>query len=137
MTLPALAFTSLVVLISFFSNGEWVPQSYRTFKIRVSDIGNNRAAASLSEGTFTRGFYGLLVFANEVNSKTNRLKKVFIYDEREPGRPQAVVAHRGEILPVEAENPLSSAALLKLYSGSIHQTSLENYTYEKSDFNEY
>jgi lipopolysaccharide export LptBFGC system permease protein LptF len=65
------------------------------------------------------------------------LRNVFIYDERRPGDPVAVVAKRGSILPIQAERELDLAHVLQLKDGNIHHNMRESSSYQKVDFQEY
>ena len=126
-----------VFVLSICLNMEWVPRGERTFKELLIKVGNTRVVSSIKAGTFTSGFFDLLIFADKVDNRTNQLRKVFIYDEREPKNPLTVVAHAGEIVSVKTPNELSAAALLKLYDGSIHKNEAHTSTYQKIDFGEY
>lgn len=126
-----------VVLFGLMLNLEWVPWGQKAFKDLLIKVGNSKAVGSLREGTFTSGFYDLLVFADKVDSKTNTMQRVFIYDEREPKNPMAVVSRSGEIIPLNETNEVGAAAILKLHSGSIHRNDVEHHTYQKINFQEY
>jgi lipopolysaccharide export system permease protein len=134
---PVGAIASLVVVLSIFLNLEWVPWSGKLFKSTLLRMSNTKAVSTIREGAFTTGFFDLLIFADEVDSDTNRMRRVFVYDERNPKNPLTVVADSGEIIPVKTESELAAAAMLKLYNGSIHRNDLEEGTYQKADFGEY
>ncbi|HCM40270.1 MAG: hypothetical protein A2070_02670 [Bdellovibrionales bacterium GWC1_52_8] len=130
----------LSIAVSGFSvalNTEWVPWGETAFKRTLIKVGNTKVVSSIKEGTFTSGFFDLLIFADKIDTKTNRMKKVFIYDEREPKNPLAVVAAFGEVLPVKTSTELGAAALLKLHNGSIHSNDIQSNTYQKIGFGEY
>ncbi len=142
LSLPRLSFSVvslslLVVLLSVFLNMEWVPWGARQFKQTLIKVSNTKVVSSIQEGTFTSGFFDLLIFAEKVDPKTSQLKRVFIYDEREPKNPLAVVARTGEILAVKTNSELGAAAVLKLNEGSIHRNDVLANTYQKISFGEY
>jgi lipopolysaccharide export system permease protein len=116
---------------------EWVPWGDRTFKQLLIRVSNTKVVSSIKEGTFTSGFFDLLIFADEVDSKTNRMKRVFIFDEREPKNPLAVTAQEGELMSVKSDTELGASAVLKLYTGNIHNNDRVSNSYQKVDFNEY
>ena len=134
---PLVVFSMIVVTLSISLNLEWVPWGETNFKRTLIKVGNTKAASQIREGTFTSGFFDLLVFADKVDTRSNRMKHVFIYDEREPKNPLAVVARTGEIAQVKSSSELGSAALMKLYTGTIHSNDIENSTYQKIGFGEY
>jgi len=131
-------FAGVVVAISIFLNINWVPWGERAFKSTLIRVSNTKVvASSIREGTFTSGFFDLLIFADKVDVKNNRLSRVFIYDEREPKNPLTVVAKSGEIIPVKGASDLAVSAILRLHDGSIHRNDVENNTYQKIEFGEY
>ena len=87
--------------------------------------------------SFTTGFFDLLIYADKVDSRTNRLERVFIFDERDENTPLTVIAGAGEVVPVKTESDLGSSAALKLYNGSIHSNNIATNTYQKIEFDEY
>lgn len=123
--------------LSLALNTEWVPWAGRESLGLTIRVSNTKVVSSIKEGTFTSGFFDLLIFADKVDVKTNRLKHVFIYDERESKNPLTVVARSGEIVPVKVASELGAAAMLKLYDGSIHRNDIETGSYQKIDFGEY
>ncbi len=128
------------ILLSLFSvvlNNTWVPWSVSYYKTIEDKVRNTKAASVIREGAFTSGFFDLLVFADKVDTKKNRLHRVFIFDEREPKNPLTYVAREAEIVPVKTGTDLGAAILMRLFHGSMHHNSLEYHTYEKIDFDNY
>ncbi|MCM2323717.1 MAG: LptF/LptG family permease [Oligoflexia bacterium] len=137
MSVPVLAFSLVVVSFSLGLNMEWSPWSESASKNLLIRLSNTKVASSIKEGTFTSGFFDLLIYAEKVDSRNNRMKRVFIYDERNPKTPFTVVARTGEILPVKTASEFGSAAMLKLYNGSIHRNDASGNIYQKIDFETY
>jgi lipopolysaccharide export system permease protein len=136
LALPPLFLSILMIGVSLVLNSEWVPWGAREFKSTLIKVSNTKVVGTIKQGTFT-GFFDLLIFAEKVDTKTNRLEKVFIFDEREAKNPLTVVAQSGELVQVKTGNALGMAAMLKLYDGSIHHNDLAGNTYQKIDFGEY
>ena len=134
MSAPVIAMALIVVSVSMAMNLEWVPWSQRTFKKTLIKVSNTKIVSSIHEGTFTSGFFDLLIFADHVDSKTNRLQHVFLYDETDPKNPRTVIAKSGEIVSVKSENDLGTSAVLELFNGSVHRNNKAEKTYEKYDF---
>lgn len=134
---PVLAFAALVSAFSLTLNLEWVPWSQRAFKSTLLKVSNTKAVSSIKEGTFTSGFFDLLVYADKVDSQTNRLYRVFIYDERDAKNPMTIVAQTGEIVPVANVSELGNSILLRLYHGSIYRNDVATATAQKIAFGEY
>jgi lipopolysaccharide export system permease protein len=137
LTAPVMGMAIVISLLSLGLNMTWGPWGDRVFRDLLLRVGNAKVVSSLKEGTFTTGFFDLLIFAEKVDRQTNQLRHVFIFDEREPKNPLTVVADRGEILNVKTESQLGTAAMLKLYSGSIHTNYAETGTYQKISFGTY
>jgi lipopolysaccharide export system permease protein len=135
--LPVLALSLLVSGTLFYFTNYFIPWGNLEFKRTVFRLGNTKAVANLKEGTFTEGFFDMLVYAEKVNMTQNSLSGVFIYDERDPKNPLAIVAKSGTIIPQKTESELGVAAVFKLVNGAIHRPDLGRGAYEKIDFNEY
>lgn len=137
LSIPISMIAAIVVVLSLLLNMEWVPWAERAFKTTLIKVGNTKVVTAIKEGTFTTGFFDLLIFADKVDTKTNHLSRVFIYDEREPKNPMTVVANSGEILAVKSDTELGASALMKLHNGSIHRSDSVAGNYQKIDFGEY
>jgi lipopolysaccharide export system permease protein len=121
---------------SLLLNLEWVPRAERALKEKLVAVGNSRIVASIQEGTFNRGFFDLLVYADRVDSRSSRMEGVFIYDEREPKNPLTVVAKYGQ-WNTRTEKNGGTTAILLLREGNIHRTDSAEGSYQKIDFDEY
>lgn len=136
MSVPIFIMSLAVAGLSVGMNLEWVPWSQRTFKKTLIKVSNTKIVSSIKEGTFTTGFFDLLIFVDKVDNKTNKLQHVFLYDETDAKNPKTVIAKTGEIVQVKSENELGSAAILDLFDGSVHRNNPADETYEKMDFAE-
>jgi lipopolysaccharide export system permease protein len=137
LTIPFAAMSLISIFASLLLNLEWVPWAERGSLATVNKLGNTTAVASIREGTFTTGFFGILIYAETVDRRTGQLTRVFIYDEREAGHPMTVVAARGYLVPIKTESELGNAVLLRLFDGSIHNHDSRNQSYQKTLFGEY
>ncbi len=137
LTVPALFVAVIVAILSAALNLEWVPSGEREFKRLLIKVSNTKVVTSIHEGTFTSGFFDLLLYADKVDVETNRMEKVFLFDEREAKQPLVVVAKMGEIISLKTESELGAAIMLKLYDGNIHSSDLTTGAYQKIDFGEY
>jgi lipopolysaccharide export system permease protein len=137
LSAPVLALALLVSLLSLGLNMEWVPAGDRLFKRTIIRVSNTKVASAIREGAFTTGFFDLLLYTDKHDSKSGRMQRVFIFDERDPKNPLAVVAQEGEILPVQTESRFGSANVLRLMDGSIHINRPSEDAYQKMDFSEY
>lgn len=131
-----LAIALLVSALSLALNLEWVPRAERELKLELAEIGNTRIVSAIHAGTFTSGFFDLLVYADKVNNRNNEMDGVFIYDEREPKNPLTVVANKGKWTTQRTQQG-GSTAILKLSNGNIHRSDAVEGSYQKIDFDEY
>ncbi len=137
LSAPIWLFAFIIVGLSITLNNDWVPWGETSFKKTQIKIGNTKAVTAIKEGTFTSGFFDLLIFADKVDTDQNRLHRVFIFDGREAGNPLTYVARNAEIVPVKTPSELGAAIMLRLYNGSMHHNNLETHTYEKMNFEAY
>lgn len=118
---PAAVLSLIVALISAQTSFEIAPWGNRQFEVLYTRLGNSKAAATIKAGTFSEGFFDLVVYANDVDSEHGRLKDVFIYNERDNENPLTIIAKEGEVIP-DAKNP-GHSTLLRLKNGDIHRKS--------------
>jgi len=134
---PVVVVSIAIFIFSLLLNLNWVPWGERTFKELLVRAGNTKAVGSINAGTFTSGFFDMLVFADKVNPKTNEMKHVFIYDDRNEKNPFAVVAKTGRLVPVKSDSSLGASLVLRLYNGNIHQNNPNEGVYKRTDYKRY
>lgn len=130
LLLPAAILGILVSVMSaqtMFGVGPW---ANRQFEILISQQSQQKAGIALREGTFSEGFFDMVIYANTVDSAAGKIKKVFIYDERQSDVPLTIIAKEGNI--VEDEKGGGNAVKLTLIDGDIHRKS-ETHTKIKFD----
>ncbi|MBO9665233.1 MAG: LPS export ABC transporter permease LptF [Bdellovibrio sp.] len=132
LLLPALVMALLVGTISAQTSFVIAPWGNRQFEVLFSRLANTKATAVIKEGTFAEGFFDMVVYANEVDSKNGKLSKVFIYDEKNSDIPLTVIAKEGTLLP-DPDRP-GQEVLLRLYNGEIHRQAK---THTKISFDNY
>ena len=137
LLLPAAVLGALVAFFSAetcFNIGPW---GNRQFEVLITEIGSTKIVDAVRAGTFSDGFFDLVVYANKVDPKANRLENVFIYDGREK-IPLTIIAREG-LLTQGVPNPEdpnhAPVTILRLSEGSVHRPTLETYT--KINFQHY
>ena len=116
---PAIVLALLVAFFSAQTAFYVAPWGNRQFELLITHLGNTKAAASIKEGTFSEGFFDMVVYANKVNSEEGFLEDLFIYDDKNPQAPLTIIAPEGQIIP-DLENP-GHSVLLRLFKGQIHR----------------
>lgn len=116
---PALILALIVSIVSGQTSFELAPWGNRQFEVLFTKLGNTKASATIKAGTFSEGFFDLVVYANEVNTDTGELKNLFIYNERDTDKPITIIAKKGDLIP-DPNNP-GHRVLLRLENGDIHR----------------
>lgn len=130
---PAVLLSILVSTLSLQTSFHIAPWGNRQFEVLVSKLGSMKPGVTIKEGTFSEGFFDLVVYANRVDNKLGTLEDVFIYDERKNEAPITVIAKQGRLVQ-DPDRPGHSASL-ELTHGSIHRTTNNRHT--KIDFSTY
>jgi lipopolysaccharide export system permease protein len=137
MLVPVFGAGIFLTCVTLLCNMYFVPYGTRMFRYDLFRITNTKAIATIHEGTFTEGFFDMVLYADNVDSKKNTLSRVLIYDERKEGSPVTVVARSGRILNnLQDENGIPGL-VLRLFNGSVHKGTPEKDLYEKTDFDVY
>lgn len=116
---PALILGLLVAVLSAQTTFQIAPWGNRQFEVLYTRLGNSKATATIKPGTFSEGFFDMVIYANEVDDQTETLKDVFIYDEKPGETPLTIIAKSGQIIP-DPEMP-GHRILLRLNNGDIHR----------------
>lgn len=127
----------LVALLCLYLSLEVAPRAEKDTNNLLVRVANTKVVSSIKEGTFTTGFFDLLVYADKADPKTSKMEKVFIFDERQPKNPMTIVAQKGEIVPIEGRSELGASIVFHLENGNIHRNEFESETYQKIDFGSY
>lgn len=137
MLVPVVGLGAFLAVITMFCNFYFVPYGSRMFRYELFRISNTKAIATIHAGTFTEGFFDLVLYADEVDSKKNTMEKVLIYDERKQGMPITVVARHGQILNNLQDAQGTPGLVLRLFEGSLHRGDPLKNLYEKTQFDIY
>lgn len=116
---PAIIMALLVGSLSAQMSFSIAPWGNRQFEVLYTRLAETKAGAVIKEGTFSEGFFDMVVYANQVDSDQGILKNVFIYDEKNGEIPLTIIAKEGQIIP-DPEKP-GYEVLLRLRHGEIHR----------------
>ncbi len=131
--IPALILSLFGVVISLQTSHNIGPWGNFNFEKLIHELGTQKVGASIKAGIFSEGFFDFVVYANDVDTQTGNLSKVFIYDERQKNSPLTIISKTGRVL--QEKTPAGWTASLELRDGTIHRT-LEN-TYTQISFETY
>ncbi len=130
---PAVLFSLAVAILSAQTSFQLAPWGNRKFEVLINKLANAKASVAIKEGTFSEGFFDLVIYANEVDNEKGLLKDVFIYDERDPNVPLTIIAQSG--LMSQKESDEYQSAQIKLLKGNLHRIAKGRHT--KLNFDEY
>ena len=133
LLVPAIFLGLCVAAVSAQTSFYLAPWGNRQFEVLITRLAAQRSAVSLREGTFSDGFFNLVVYANKVDTKLGILTNVFIYDERNPQIPITIIAKQGHLANSPSETEFGAS--LQLINGEIHRISEGKHT--RIDFNNY
>lgn len=130
---PAVILSVLVAILSLQTSFHIAPWANRQFELLFTKVGSMKPGVTLKEGTFSEGFFDLVVYANKVDSNRGKLSQVFIYDESNKDTPVTIIAREGFLM--QDKDAPGRKASLRLADGSLHRTSQGRHT--KINFSTY
>ena len=134
---PVFTLSFIVAGLSLLLNLNWAPWSEVAMRNTLIKIGNRKFASAINEGTFSSGFFNLLLYTEKANNRAGKMEKVFIYDERDEKHPLTVVSKTGELIRVQSSEDDLGGIVLQLQDGSIHQSDRLGGAYNKMKFGTY
>lgn len=121
---PAIFFSVIIFVVSLQTVLYLGPVARTRFDYLLSSIGSQKVMSSISEGTFSENFFDLVLYTNEIDQKKNILKDLFVYDQRNPKSPLAIVAKEGTIKSgVTDKNQLAEILLFDGYMYKLNDSS--------------
>jgi len=104
--------TCLTAVLSMYAR----PWANHNLKHELWDIARTRATAGLRPQIFNDEFPGLVIYAEQIDSRTDQLFHVLISDERDPNQHNTVFAREGYMI---SDNEAQTVTL-RLLDGTIH-----------------
>ncbi len=117
---PLAGATLLAAGLTLFNN-HVLPETNHAFANLLIDIGRMRPTARLQEGVFITDFPGYNLLVQSVNSRTNEMRGVTIYQTNPGGPPTTILAKSGFL----SYTPDGRNAVLELKDGEIHEVPAE------------
>ena len=110
------------LLVSFYLG----PRSMIKLRETVSAVITQRAPAAIEEGVFATLFKDIVLFVKE-KPEANRMKEIFIYDERNKKEPKVLMAKEGKISNVDTSVDASDISFY-LKDGYMHIANMNSST---------
>lgn len=121
MKAPFLASIVLAFLLFLF-NDQVLPDANHQARILMSDISQQKPTLSLEPGFFSQEVSKYAILVRAINSQTNELSGVTIYDYTTPAKINVVTATKGKIYFTADQKNL----VMDLWSGEIHEADVKN-----------
>jgi lipopolysaccharide export system permease protein len=121
MAAPFAASIVLAVLLFLF-NDEVLPDANHQARILMQDISQQKPTLSLEPGFFSQEVSNYAILVRAINSNTNELSGVTIYDYTTPLKINVVTADRGKIYFSADQKNL----IMDLWRGEIHESDVKN-----------
>jgi len=135
MTAPVLLIALLACAITAALTLVVEPLGNTAFRSQVFHIATSRASVGIKPMVFNDAFEGLVLYTNEIEDRSGKMKGVFISDERAGEVPATIFADSGRIISDQGTLSLT----LRLENGAIHRrlTGKKDGTYQVIDFATY
>ena len=130
---PISVFAFATFLLSSFLVFYALPWGNRGFKATLYRLVQSKADIEIKERVFNDAFSGLVVYVDRVPLQGNHMEGILIYDQREKGKSNTILAKEGFIV----NNPESQEIILRLSNGDIHRFEPEAHTFQKITFGTY
>ncbi len=127
---PLLGSVVVGYLLVLFNN-DVLPDANHQAKLLMQDISRKKPTLSLEPGFFSQEVSNYAILARDVDSKSNNLKQVTIYDYTNPNKINVVTAEKGKIFISKDQSKL----IMDLTNGEIHESDVyETNSYRKLVF---
>ena len=121
MSGPFIASIVLAILLFLF-NDKVLPDANHQARILMQDISQQKPTLSLEPGFFSQEVSNYAILVREINSSTNELSGVTIYDYTTPSKINVVTATTGKIYFTADQKNL----VMDLWQGEIHESDVKN-----------
>jgi len=121
MAAPFIASIFLAVLLFLF-NDKVLPDANHQARILMQDISQQKPTLSLEPGFFSQEVSNYAILVREINSSTNELSGVTIYDYTTPSKINVVTATKGKIYFTADQKNL----IMDLWRGEIHESDIKS-----------
>ena len=118
MMIPPILGSILIAGLLVQFNNHVYPEANHALRVLTQDISNQKPTLSLVPGVFSSEIPRYSLLAREIDSKTNIMKDLTIYDNSNVQDLNVVTAKRGEIYFSADRRKL----ILNLFDGEIHTT---------------
>lgn len=112
----------ILAFFLFLFNDEVLPDANHQARILMQDISQQKPTLSLEPGFFSQEVSNYAILVREINSSTNELSGLTIYDYTTPSKVNVVTASKGKIYFTADQKNL----VMDLWQGEIHESDVKN-----------
>lgn len=131
--IPVYIFALIAFLITSFLVFYGLPWGNRGFKATLFLVAQSKRNVEIKERVFNDMFHGLVIYVNQVPIQGNRMEGILIYDDREKGKSNTIIAREGFFI----HHPESQEIILRLLEGDIHRYEPQAQTFQRIKFDTY
>ena len=131
--LPISIFALAAFLLTSFLVFYGLPWGTRGFRATLFLIAQSKANIDLQEHVFNDSFNRMVIYVDRIPIQGNRMEGILIYDERERGKFNTIIAKEGFLI----NHPESKEMILRLRYGDIHRSEPKANTFQTIQFNTY
>lgn len=122
MVLPVFAAAAVLAVLMVVFNNTILPEFNYRVKVLSWSISRTRPMMTLEPNVFYNGIPDYSILVQAVDQKKNRISGVFISDSSDPRFTKTVVAERGTVEYIKAQERI----LFTLYNGEMHEIDTRN-----------
>jgi len=111
----------LLAILLFLFNDKVLPDANHQARLLMQDISQQKPTLSLEPGFFSQEVSKYAILVREINSNTNELSGVTIYDYTTPAKINVVTANTGKIYFTADQKNL----VMDLWRGEIHEADVK------------
>ena len=112
----------LLAILLFLFNDKVLPDANHQARLLMQDISQQKPTLSLEPGFFSQEVSSYAILVREINSTTNELRGVTIYDYTTPSKINVVTATTGKIYFTADQKNL----VMDLWQGEIHESDVKS-----------
>ncbi len=120
-------FASLYIMVNLQHRGNY------SFKNLIFQLSTKKAGLNIKTGVFSDAFNELIMYVENIEPGTSRLKNIFIYDTAGNSEPKIITASEGNF----ASDQDSMKLILQLKDGTIHRVEDKMDRYQLLSFHTY
>jgi lipopolysaccharide export system permease protein len=130
---PVVTFSIISYLFASFIAIHLFPIGNHSMSRLLFEVAKSNTSIGIKQAIFNDSIPNIVLYANHISADDQTLEGVFIFDERDPGLSNTIIARKGRI----SSNPKQMSINLHLTDGSIFMVGKDLDSSRKLQFNSY